>query len=221
MKRNRLIGVILCFIGFSAYLIFSPAGCGRKTIKNVGSSGSTIVCFGDSLTFGYGVPGGDDYPAALSKMLNMPVINAGIDGDSSGEALKRIQSDVLDRNPMLVIIEFGGNDFLRKVPLENTIANISQMADMVQEKGAMAAIVDISSGIFMATYRKALRALAENKQAIFVPSVLSGIITNPEMKSDFLHPNAEGYRLIAQRVHKEVAGYLRRNSPPAVQADKN
>jgi len=195
-------------IAICSLLALFCAGCAKREIKNIDSKGKNIICFGDSITFGYGVQTGEDYPTALAKLINMPVINAGIDGDTTTEALKRLKSDVLDRDPLLVIIEFTGNDFLRKITKEETINNIKEMADKIQEKGAMVAIVDISAGMFLAEYRKAFSKLAEEKGAIFIPRILSGIITNPSMKSDFLHPNSKGYSLIAQKIYLATKPYL-------------
>ena len=186
-------------------------GCAKREIKNIDAKGTGIVCFGDSITFGYGATPGEDYPSALAKMVNIPVINAGIDGDTTSEALKRVKSDALDRNPLLVIIEFSGNDFLRKVPREVTLYNIRAMVEQIQVKKAMVALVDISAGMFLAEYRKELSKLAREKEAIFIPHILSGIITNPRMKSDFLHPNASGYKMIAQRIYRAIMPYLRQN----------
>ncbi|KPK96445.1 MAG: hypothetical protein AMJ95_14250 [Omnitrophica WOR_2 bacterium SM23_72] len=184
-------------------------GCAKREIKNIDSQGTQIICFGDSITFGYGVNPGQDYPTALAKLLRRPVINAGVDGDTTTTALQRIQSDVLDKNPRLVIMEFGGNDFLKKVPQEDTIKNLKEMVDLVQARGAMVAIVDISAGMFFADYRKMYKRLAQDSGCIFVPRILSGIITNPSMKSDFLHPNADGYKIIAYRVLFAIRSYLK------------
>jgi lysophospholipase L1-like esterase len=137
-------------------------------------------------------------------MLDIPIINAGIDGDTSIEALKRLKPDVLDRQPRLVIIEFCGNDFLRKIPFEVTMSNIKEMVERCQAKGAMVAIADISAGLFLREYRQAFRKLTKEKDAIFIPGTLSGIITNPSMKSDFMHPNANGYQMIAERIYRAI-----------------
>ncbi|MBM3249606.1 MAG: arylesterase [Candidatus Omnitrophica bacterium] len=207
MRRNRL-WVLL----FYSSIVLLLNGCVKREIKNIDSKGTNIICFGDSLTFGYGVGGGEDYPSALAKMLDIPVINAGIDGDTSTEALKRIGSDVLNRKPLLVILEFGGNDFLRKVPKEVTVDNVRQMVREIQKAGAMVAVVDISAGLFLRDYRILLSRIARQDQAIFVPAVLSGIITDPTMKSDFIHPNGEGYKLIAERIHRAISPYLEKQA---------
>jgi acyl-CoA thioesterase-1 len=191
--------------------VFAVTGCAKREIKNIDSKGRNIICFGDSITFGYGASEGQDYPAALAKIVDIPVINAGIDGDTSIEALKRIKSDVLEREPLLVIIEFGGNDFLRKIPQEVTINNIKEMVRQVQARRAMVALVDISTGIFLREYRAIFSNLAKETGAIFIPSILSGIITNPSLKSDFLHPNGAGYKLIAERIQQAIEPYLEQN----------
>ncbi len=199
--------IVIAFIAFTAL-----AGCAKKEIKNIESEGKNIICFGDSITFGYGAEPGEDYPTALAKMTRFPVINAGIDGDTTIEALKRIDSDVLDREPLLVIIEFAGNDFLRKIPRDVTLNNIKYMVDSFQAKGAMVAIVDISAGFFLKEYREALGVLAKEKNAIFIPGLLSGIITNPSMKSDFIHPNKEGYKAISRRIYRAILPHLNQNT---------
>ena len=201
MRKNT--NRVICFLFIAAL-----AGCARKDITNVDSAGTNVICLGDSITFGYGADQGEDYPSYLARMTRLPVINAGIDGDTTIEALKRVKPDVLDRDPLLVVIEFGGNDFLRKIPKDVTINNIRYMVDCVQEKGAMVAIVDISAGFFLQEYRGALADLAKEKGAIFIPSILRGVITNPSLKSDFIHPNKEGYKVIAQRVYRAILPYL-------------
>ena len=72
----------------------------------------------------------------------------------------------------------------------------------------MVAIVDISAGFFLNEYRQALADLAQEKKTIFIPGILRGVITNPSMKSDFIHPNKEGYSVIAQRIYRAILPYL-------------
>ena len=205
MRKNKIF--VIGLIGLLGLL-----GCAKKEIKNIDSGGVNIICFGNSITFGYGASPGEDYPSVLAKLINMPVINAGIDGDNTSEALKRLKPDVLDIEPLLVIIEFCGNDFLRKFPMEVTLNNTEEMVEQIQAKGAMVAIVDISAGMFLSEYRKAFSRLAREKGAIFIPRLLSGIITNPSMKSDFLHPNANGYKMVTQRIYRAITPYLEQNA---------
>jgi lysophospholipase L1-like esterase len=119
---------------------------------------------------------------------------------------------VLNQDPLLVIIEFGGNDFLTNIPREVTEKNIRQMIDSIQARGAMVALVDISAGMLFAEYHSLLSRVAREKNAILIPKALAGIITNPSLKSDFVHPNAKGYLILAQRILAVILPYLNQNS---------
>ena len=210
MLINRAkINIILVLV-FLCSCVLVLSSCAKREIKNINAKGTNIICFGDSLTFGYGANAGEDYPSVLAKLINVPVINAGVDADTTPEAMMRFKTDVLDKEPLLVIIEFAGNDFLKQIPKEVTLNNIKLMTEQIQSRGAMVAIVDISAGMFFSEYRKAFSELAREKRAIFIPHILSGIITNPSMKSDFLHPNADGYKMIAQRIYGVITPYLLR-----------
>lgn len=194
------------------FLAAGFCGCIRSNIANLESRGKNIVCFGDSITKGKGVELDQSYPAALAKMTNYPVINAGINGDISSEAIKRVQTDVLEREPLLVIIEFGGNDYLNKISLEETVKNTEEMIKLVQAKGAMVAIVDISNVLFMGEYRQEFKRLSKKYRTIFIPKILEDIVTNEQLKSDAIHPNARGYKIIAHRVYRGIIPYLNQNT---------
>jgi lysophospholipase L1-like esterase len=108
-----------------------------------------------------------------------------------------------------VIVEFCGNDFIKNIPKEDTVKNLAKIIERIQEKGAMVALVDISAGVFFQEYRQAFKKLAAQKKAIFIPVLLNKIITNPAMKSDFFHPNARGYQVIAKRIYQAIVLYLK------------
>jgi acyl-CoA thioesterase I len=210
MRKHRFTSISLGLAFF--VLMILHAGCTRVNIANLESRGKNIICFGDSLTKGKGVEPNQSYPAELAKMTNFQVINAGINGDVSPEAVKRVASDVLDREPLLVIIEFGGNDYLNKIPMEETIKNVEEMIKLIQAKGAMVAIVDISNVLFMQEYRQELLRLSKKYRAIFIPRIMEDIVTNEQLKSDAIHPNARGYKIIAYRVYRGIMPCLNQNT---------
>jgi lysophospholipase L1-like esterase len=187
-------------------------GCTRANIKNIDSRGKNIVCFGDSITKGKGAGPKADYPSALIQMTSTPVVNAGINSDTTTEAVKRVESDVLSNDPLLVIIEFGGNDFLNKIPFEETIRNMEEIIKAIQAKGAMVAIADISGTEIMASYGAAYKELSVKYGTILIPGILNGIFTNPALKSDFIHPNDQGYKIVAHRIYRGIIPYLNQNS---------
>ena len=176
---------------------------GKTEIKNLGNSGQTVVAFGDSLTAGYGAGKDKAYPAVLGRMINRPVVNLGLSGDTAANAPARLPQ-VLQANPYMVLIEFGGNDFMRSVPFDQTEQAMRQIVDEVQSAGAVAVLVDTGGYPGMSRYTKLYKQIAKEKQALFVPGILDGIFGKSKYKADPIHPNAAGYEIVAQKVHKAI-----------------
>ncbi|MCM8831277.1 MAG: GDSL-type esterase/lipase family protein [Candidatus Omnitrophica bacterium] len=194
------------FIYFCAILIIF-IGCVPK-IKNLNNSGKNIICFGDSITEGAGVLSYENYPSVLEKFLKRKVINAGVGGDTTFSALKRLEKDVLSNDPFLVIIELGGNDFLQKIPREITIKNLKEIILKIQSKNAIVVLCDISDSFVLKSYHNDLKKLAKETGSIFVSYLLAGILNNPTLKVDYLHPNKEGHYIIAERIYNAIKKYL-------------
>lgn len=188
------------------------SGCMNTNITNIASLGKNIVCFGDSITQGFGADPKDAYPAHLAKLISIPVVNSGIEGDTSEGALKRIKPDVLDRAPLLVIVELGANDFLTKIPMEYTRRNLEEIIVQIQKQGAMVALADVSNAHFMTEYGPMFKSLCRQYKAIYIPDLLGGILANPGLKSDYFHPNAAGYKIISQRVYRTVLPCVNQNT---------
>lgn len=93
-------------------MLFISFGCARYEVKNIYSRGKDIICFGNSITAGSGFSKRETYPYFLSELLGCSVINAGREGDTSSDGLERLEKDVLTYQPRLVIVEFGGNDYI-------------------------------------------------------------------------------------------------------------
>lgn len=180
---------------------------GSPEVKNLHNPNTAVVAFGDSLTAGYGAPKGASYPDILAQKLGRPVVNLGLSGDTAVNAPNRLP-DVLAHNPHMVLIEFGANDFMRSLSREEAVRAVAQVVDEVQTAGAVAVIVD-TGGPGMGEYTKAYQKLAKEKQAVFVPAILKGIFHDRRYKSDMVHPNADGYEKVAEKVYKEIKPYLK------------
>jgi len=177
-------------------------------VRNLQSRGEAIVCFGDSLTEGVGAGTGEDYPSILARQLRLPIINAGRRGDTSADGLARLERDILARNPRLVVILFGGNDFLRQLPLSETRKNLEEIVRRVQEHGAMVVLVGLRLGLFTDEYGPVYEEIAKKNGALYIPEILKGILSDPGLKSDSIHPNGAGYRLVAERILEQVRPLL-------------
>ncbi len=136
-------------------------------------------------------------------------MNIGVSGDTTECALQRLERDVLEKDPYLIIVELGGNDYLKGIPEERTLSNLEKIILKIQEKRAIVALCDISCGFFMSGYRRKLKKLARKTGSIFIPRVLEDILTDPSLKYDNIHPNSEGYKIIAQKIYKAIRPYLK------------
>ena len=176
-----------------------------RKITNRDSKGSAIVAFGDSLTAGYGANAGEDYPSHLSRKLGVPIINEGVNGDTTESAQPRL-SAVLAHNPRIVILGLGGNDYLRGVPVATTEANLRSIIRQIHAGGAMVVLLGFNFPSLGANYGKMYDRVAEEERTLLVPDMLDGILSDPSKKGDDVHPNGTGYAVMAER----VAGPLKR-----------
>lgn len=196
--------ILILILAGAAFWMF---GKDKPQIKNTGNAGLNVVAFGDSLSYGYGAPRGQSYPDALARKINRPVINLGRNGETGAQAPARL-AEALEQNPYMVLIEFGGNDFMRSVPFDQTVAAVAQMTDAVQAAGAVAVIVDTGGYNGMSRYTKAYKQIAQEKGALFVPGILNGVSSKRELMSDQVHPNAAGYEMVADKVYQVIKDYL-------------
>lgn len=178
-------------------------------IANLDSEGTGIVCFGDSITSGYGVQRDQAFPALISERLDVPVINAGIDGDTTRNALARLERDVIAHDPRIVIVEFGGNDFRKKVSTQETFANLDTLVEGITAHGAMVVMLEIRIGLLRDHYLSGYRRVAKKHGAMLIPDFMDGILGNQKLTLEGIHPNAEGHKLIADRVVAQLAPLLR------------
>lgn len=207
MRRGYwLLAVGLFLIGIVAAIYFLMLG---PKITNTSSSGKNIIAFGDSLTYGVGSSPGNDYASVLSDMLDQPVLNAGVSGDTTKDALKRLQRDVLERNPRIIIILLGGNDLLAGVREEETYQDLSTVIDRIHSAGAAVVLVGIRGAPFLGSLEETYAALAKEKKTAYVPNVLDDIWDRRELMSDPIHPNDRGYALMAERIAPVVRKLLR------------
>lgn len=181
----------------------------RTRYKNYPSDGTGVIAFGDSLVEGVGSTSGNDLFSLLSRRIDKPIANFGRGGDTTEMALERLPK-VLEAypRPELVIVLLGGNDFLRKIPKEQTFANLSHIITAFQERGAVVLVLGIRGGIFKDNFEEGFENVVEAHGAAYVPNVLSGLLGRREYMYDSIHPNDRGYEKIAERVHPILTDLL-------------
>ncbi len=172
------------------------------------AGGKKIICFGDSLTFGTGAPENMSYPAQLSRILNRPVVNAGVPGDTTASALLRLQRDVLDRSPGIVLLTLGGNDLKNRISADAAFENLQIVVERIQGAGALVVLGGISIPFWDRGFSQRYRTLAKDTGAVLVENVYEGILGNRSLMSDTIHPNAGGYRIMAEHFVEALVPYV-------------
>ena len=188
-------------------ILFCVIACGQKDPKNYPNSNIDIVAFGDSLTYGQGAGRSETYPAYLSKMIGREVVNLGVSGNTSAMGLARI-NQIKKYSPYMVLIEFSANDLFRRIPREQTENNLREIVQQVQEMGAIAVLIDTGGAYPMETYTKIQKQISKDYNTLFVPGIMDDIYSKKSLKSDQIHPNVEGYKIIAAKVKKIIEKYL-------------
>jgi acyl-CoA thioesterase-1 len=182
----------------------------RWKITNAYPQGVAVVAFGDSLTSGYQMAAGESYPEQLSARIGRPILNRGVSGDSTAEGLARLERDVLGENPRIVIVALGANDMLRRQPIDPAFANLRAIVDRIQARGALVVLLGVDGPRMYGDWDGRYRQLARETGCVLVPDLLDGVIGDPALMYDQVHPNAKGYAKIAERIDSEIGEYLRR-----------
>ncbi len=200
MKNFAICNYLLLFLCFFLISCSGP--------EPVELTGENIICFGDSLTYGTGAPHDKSYPAQLSDMIGQPVINAGVPGDTTTRALERLEEDVLSQSPRIVLITLGGNDLKNGVRKDVAFRNLKTIIKAIQAEGGLVILGGVKFIILDKGYGKMYKKLAKENDIILIPNVLKGLIGKDKYMSDHIHPNGEGYAIMAERFYEAMKPYL-------------
>ena len=198
-------------LGAAALLGTALAGCGRSQGKaQPVPAGSTVLALGDSLTYGTGASAETSYPTVLAELTGWNVVNAGVPGDTSAQALARLPALLAEHRPKLVIVSIGGNDFLRKLPESDTRANVHAACKLALESGAQVLLVAVPRATVAAALGQMTdHALyAEVAKDLNIPLQREGwgeVLAQAELRSDQVHANAKGYAQFARSVQGTAA----------------
>ena len=198
-------------VGGAGLLLVTLAGCGRdkKTAQPV-PPGSTVLALGDSLTFGTGASAETSYPTVLAGLTGWNVVNAGVPGDTSAQALARLPALLAEHHPKLVIVSIGGNDFLRKLPESDTRTHVHAICKQSLAAGAQVLLVAVPRATVAAALGQMTdHALyAEVSKDLKIPlqrEAWGEVLAQPDLRADAVHANARGYAQFARSVQGTAA----------------
>lgn len=185
----------------SIFLALNLSGCGggQPQIDPIPEDG-TILAFGDSLTHGSGVNKEQSYPSQLARLINRKVINAGIPGELSADGLKRLPGLLDQHQPRLMILIHGGNDMLRKKNLNKATDNLRAMIREARNRNIAVVMMAVPNPTLILSPAGFYEVVADELNVPIEVDAISDILQYPGNKSDAIHPNEKGYRMMAERL---------------------
>jgi acyl-CoA thioesterase-1 len=177
-------------------------------VRFAGAAPGVIVCYGDSITAGYGLAQGQSFPDALDKLLDAAgyrykVENKGTSGATTKDAVAFLPV-VMRVHPEVVIVEFGGNDGLRGLPLEQSFRNLNQIISTLESAHIKVLLAGITlppnyGPDYIQQFNQMFKTLATEHHTAFVPMIYKDLIHVPgTIQPDGIHPTAKGSEIIAQ-----------------------
>lgn len=194
MNKTTISAIIL--LVFITLLVTIKENKSSST-ESILKESSVILAFGDSLTYGFGVPHEFSYPKQIEKKINAKIINAGVNGELSAEGLNRLPL-YLKNKPDIVILCHGGNDLINKLPAHKLKANLLTMIKLIKESGAHILFVGVPDfGIFGFDVHEVYGEVAKETGVLYEDEILTEIQKDRSLKNDYVHPNEEGYEKMA------------------------
>jgi lysophospholipase L1-like esterase len=193
-------GIIALLLACS--LLLSACGDSSPRLPRLAEN-TVILAFGDSLTYGTGADKNQSYPAVLSKLTGRTVINAGIPGEVSAQGRDRLPA-LLDRHrPELLLLCHGGNDLLRRINAAVTRTNIESMIEAATQRNIPVLLIGVPKpGLMFLDAADIYSEIAEKYELVYEGDILPDVESDNALKSDQIHPNADGYQRIAAAIYK-------------------
>ena len=179
-------------------------GCAEPKLSPLPIDG-TVLAFGDSLTLGVGAHSRDSYPSVLSALGGRRVVNAGVSGETTDLGLARLQDTLPKVNPDLLLLLEGGNDILRARDPADTKSNLAAMVELALSQGIEVVLVGVPDKLLFSDSASFYEELAEQYELVFDGETLAGLLRRSDYKSDAVHLNSQGYRVLAEAIHELLA----------------
>jgi len=188
--RSACLGLLFLFL----------SACHRSPELAPLPTDAVVLAFGDSLTYGTGARPEESYPAVLEQLIGKRVVNAGVPGEGTDEGKARLPALLDEHRPALVIICLGGNDFLRHMDEATTETNLREMVRTAKERGRGVLLVGVPRLGFGLEVPSLYERVARDAGIPLEEKSLKRILADNSLKSDPIHPNAAGYRQLAERI---------------------
>jgi acyl-CoA thioesterase-1 len=177
------------------------AGCGGNVPKlSKLAPADVIVAFGDSLTFGTGAAEHESYPVVLGQLISRTVVRAGVPGEVTEGGLARLQAVIDEHKPKLMIVCLGGNDMLRKVDEAQTKTHLRTIIKTIQAQGIAVVLIGVPRPALLTSAAPFYEEMAKEFGIPYEGKIVTDVLYQRDQKSDAIHPNAKGYRRMAEAI---------------------
>ena len=183
-----------------AALLLIASGCSQQAKLPPLAADAVLLAFGDSLTYGSGANEEESYPAQLARLTGRRVVREGNPGELSAAGLERLPAALEEHRPRLLLLYHGGNDFLRRQSKQAAAENLRAMVRLAKSRGVEVLLIGTPEPGFSVTPPEFYAEIAKEFRIPYEGDVLGKILKDASLKADQIHPNAKGYRLMAQRV---------------------
>lgn len=164
-----------------------------------------VLAFGDSLTHGTGATPEQAYPRVLASLIQREVKIKATPGDKTQDALEKLASALDEVQPRLLILCIGGNDFLRKVPRPTIRKNMHTLLDMADQRQVPVLLLGVPRpGLFGLDGAPLYQEIATERGVRLDNSSVAEVLEKRDLKADPIHPNAQGYRVLAERIARQL-----------------
>jgi lysophospholipase L1-like esterase len=195
MRRSVLVLLLACAL----------AACSGGTPKLTRLPADAVVlAFGDSLTFGTGAQTDQSYPAVLQRLISRPVINGGIPGETTAEGLARLPAALDQYHPALMLLCLGANDMLRGLDENSAAENLRAMVRLARGHGAQVVLIAVPRPSLLLRPPDFYRQIATEFRIPCIEDAMGKVLAKPSLRSDTIHPNAQGYRILAERIAAQL-----------------
>jgi len=161
---------------------------------------AVVLAFGDSLTAGVGANPSESYPARLQAIIGRKVVSSGVPGETTAAGLERLPAALDETKPQLVILCEGGNDFLQKLDEAQAVDNLRAMVRLARSRGAQVVLIAVPKPGLLPSAAEFYASVAKEFGVPHEENALRKILTDNELKSDLVHPNAAGYAKLAEAI---------------------
>ena len=197
-KQIKSLSLIKCLS--LLVLIFFISACSKPYFTKLPDDG-VILTFGDSLTAGNGTSVENSYPSVLGQMSKHKIINAGVSGETTEQGAARFAQVLQETHPQLVILMEGGNDILRNISPQETKRNLENMIKQAQQQHIQILLVGIPSKSLFSSHAEFYDDLAKQYNLLLDDNSIAKLEKSPEYKSDEVHFNQQGYKVLAERLY--------------------